>query len=118
MDIRLKRAYDPAGEDDGQRILVDRMWPRGIPKDKARIDWWPKDIAPSKELRQWFGHDPSRWDEFQERYFQELQEHTQLLDDLLKMASRSRVTLVFSSREERINNAVALKAYLESMSGT
>jgi len=116
MDIRLKRAYDPVEKDDGQRVLVDRIWPRGISKDKARIDWWPKDIAPSKELRQWFGHDPGKWDEFQERYFQELQEHIQLLEDLRKMAGRSRVTLVFSSREERINNAVALKDYLESMS--
>ena len=118
MDIRLKRAYDPVEKDDGQRVLVDRIWPRGISKDKAEIDWWPKDIAPSKELRQWFGHDPDKWDEFRERYFQELQEHAQLLDDLLKMAGRSRVTLVFSSREERMNNAVALKAYLESMSRT
>ena len=118
MDIRLKRAYDPAEEDDGQRILVDRMWPRGIPKDKARIDWWPKDIAPSKELRQWFNHDPDKWDKFRERYFQELQQHHQILEDLLKMADRTRVTLVFSSREERTNNAAALKDYLETMSRT
>jgi uncharacterized protein YeaO (DUF488 family) len=115
MDIKVKRAYDPAGSEDGQRVLVDRIWPRGISKDKARIDWWPKDIAPSKELRKWFGHDPDRWGEFQNRYVQELQDQGELIQELLDMARNSRVTLVFGSKEERYNNAVALKAYLESL---
>ena len=115
MDIQLKRAYEEAGAADGYRILVDRVWPRGVSKDKARIDWWPKEVAPSKELRQWFGHDPQRWEGFKESYFAELRQHEEEVGKLLEAARRQRMTLVYASKEERYNNAVALKEYLESL---
>jgi uncharacterized protein YeaO (DUF488 family) len=115
MDIQLKRAYEEAGAADGYRILVDRVWPRGVSKDKARIDWWPKEVAPSKELRQWFGHDPQRWEGFKESYFAELRQHEEEVGKLLEAARKQRVTLVYASKEERYNNAAALKEYLESL---
>lgn len=117
MDIRTKRIYEPLDSDEGYRVLVDRVWPRGMSRKKARIDSWLKELAPSKELRQWFGHDPSRWEEFRKRYFDELSEHKEQLDRLAEMAQSGPLTLVFSSRETRYNNAVALKAYLESKAG-
>ncbi|MCF8085347.1 MAG: DUF488 domain-containing protein [Desulfohalobiaceae bacterium] len=117
MDIRTKRIYEPVSEEDGHRVLVDRVWPRGISKEKARIDSWLKELAPSKELRQWFGHDPDKWEEFRKRYFQELAKHREQLDRLAEMARNGPLTLVYSSRETRYNNAVALKSYLESEAG-
>lgn len=111
-DIRLKRAYDPPSPDDGVRILVDRLWPRGVRSTDARIDRWLKEIAPSGDLRRWFRHDPERWDEFQARYRAELASHPELLDELRKAARAGRVTLVYSARDELHNDAVVLREVL------
>jgi uncharacterized protein YeaO (DUF488 family) len=113
MPIAVKRAYDPPAPSDGRRILVDRVWPRGITKDQLRIDAWRKDLAPSTGLRKWFGHDPRKWDAFKERYGQELGQHADALAELLAQARAGRVTLVFSARDTEHNNAVALKQHLE-----
>ena len=111
-NIRLKRAYDePAGE-DGKRILVDRLWPRGLSKESARLDEWIKEIAPSDELRQWFGHDPARWEEFEQRYRSELKEHEELLAQLRKETLSRTVTFVFAAHDPEHNNAVALRKAL------
>jgi uncharacterized protein YeaO (DUF488 family) len=114
MDIGLKRIYRQPSDADGCRVLVDRIWPRGLKKDEAGVDWWPKEIAPSSELRRWFGHDPEKWAEFKERYFRELENHTALIARLREMAAEKRLTLVFGARDEEHNNAVALKEYLEN----
>ncbi|MBU6506456.1 MAG: DUF488 family protein [Alphaproteobacteria bacterium] len=110
--VQLKRAYDPPSLRDGTRILVDRLWPRGISKAKARIDLWLKDVAPSTVLRQWFGHDPARWSEFRRRYRAELRRQPDALAQLRALARRGRVTLVFGARDERRNQAVVLKDLL------
>lgn len=110
--VQLKRAYDPPSPRDGTRILVDRLWPRGISKAKARVDLWLKDVAPSTALRQWFGHDPARWSEFRRRYRAELRRQPDALAQLQALARRGRVTLVFSARDERRNQAVVLKDLL------
>jgi uncharacterized protein YeaO (DUF488 family) len=110
----VRRVYDPPQEEDGLRVLVDRLWPRGLSKDAARVDLWLKDIAPSDALRKWYGHDPSRWDEFRRRYFSELEAHRERLEELKERARRGRVTLLFGARDEERNNAVALRQYLES----
>jgi uncharacterized protein YeaO (DUF488 family) len=107
-DIRLKRAYEPPAPEDGIRILVDRLWPRGLRKEHARIDRWLKDIAPSPELRRWFGHDPGRWEEFRRRYRSELADKDILLEELRSAARAGRVTLVFAAVDIRYNHAVAL----------
>lgn len=117
MSIKLKRPYDPAAPDDGPRILVDRLWPRGLAKAEARIDRWLKEIAPSDELRRWFGHEPERWEEFRRRYFAELAEKQPLIDELRSMARLGNLTLLFSARDAEHNNAVALKEYLEGAGG-
>lgn len=113
MQIWLKRAYEKPGDNDGTRILVDRVWPRGVSKEDLKIDLWLKEIAPSRELRQWFGHDPEKWDEFKRRYFAELEDRREAVDEVLSKAGEGRVTLVFGTRDERHNNAAALKEYLE-----
>lgn len=113
MTIGLKRAYNPPAPSDGSRILVDRVWPRGIPKESLRIDAWLKDLAPSTELRRWFGHDPKKWDEFRTRYARELEQRGDALDELLAKARAGRITLVFGARDTEHNNAVALKEHLE-----
>lgn len=110
--IRIKRVYDEPTPEDGKRILVDRLWPRGITKDKARIDEWLKEVAPSDGLRQWFGHDPARWDEFRERYRRELDAKAELLDGLRKLVAGGTVTLLFAAKDEKHNNAVVLKDIL------
>jgi uncharacterized protein YeaO (DUF488 family) len=115
--IKLKRAYEPASRDDGTRFLVERLWPRGVKKDALRLDAWLKDVAPSTELRQWFGHVPSKWSEFQRRYRVELGRNAEALGPILKAARRGRVTLVYSSHDQEHNNAVVLKAYAESCLG-
>ena len=115
--IRVKRVYDPPSGDDGERILVDRLWPRGLTKERARVDLWLKEVAPTKELRTWYGHDPARWEEFRRRYRAELSEKPDLIRILEKKAERGTITLVYSSREEMQNNAVALKMYLEGEQG-
>ena len=114
MDISLKRVYDEPAPSDGCRILVERMWPRGLSKDKAAIDFWSRETAPSTELRRWFNHDPDRWIEFKRRYFVELSDHSEALVPLLERLQHPPVTFVFASRETRYNNAVALKEYVET----
>lgn len=112
--IALKRTYEEPDGNDGYRILVDRLWPRGIKKEEASIDDWLKDIGPSNELRKWFGHDPEKWPEFKNRYFRELEENSEMLKQLAEVVkNRRQVTLVFSAKDSEHNNAVALKEYLE-----
>ena len=108
-NVRLKRAYEAAEETDGVRILVDRLWPRGVSKDEARLDEWIREIAPSTELRRWFGHDPGRWGEFRKRYRTELVEHSAQLVDLRRRAREGPITLVYSARDENHNDAVVLR---------
>ena len=110
--LRLKRVYDPAAADDGTRILVDRLWPRGLTKEKAAVDHWMKDIAPSAGLRKWFGHDPDRWQEFRHRYMEELRENTALLDQIRDLARGDTVTLLFGAHDEEHNDAVVLREVL------
>ncbi len=116
MSISLKRAYEKPSRSDGCRILVERLWPRGVSKLDAKIDLWPKQAAPSTELRRWFDHDPDKWVEFRRRYFSELQAHDEALEPIRERVRAGRVTFVFGSRETRFNNAVALKEYLERAS--
>lgn len=113
--ITMKRAYEPASDADGYRVLVDRLWPRGISKAKARIDAWEKDIAPSAELREWYGHDPAKWPEFRKRYTQELRGPAakKVLDDLVRRATRGRVTLVYAARAGEISDAAVLTRLLD-----
>jgi uncharacterized protein YeaO (DUF488 family) len=111
--IRIKRVYDEPAPGDGKRILVDRLWPRGLTKEKATIDYWAKDIAPSNELRKWYGHDPAKWDEFRKRYSTELMKNATGVDALIKAMGKGPVSFVYSSTERAINNAEALKLYLE-----
>jgi uncharacterized protein YeaO (DUF488 family) len=110
--IKLKRAYEKPAASDGTRILVDRLWPRGLKKETAAIDHWFKEIAPSTDLRKWFGHDPSRWGEFRKRYTAELRRHTEQLDELRKLARSGPLTLVYAARDEEHNDAVVLRAVL------
>ena len=112
-NVKVKRIYDPATKDDGYRILVDRMWPRGLKKTDANVDLWLKDIAPSGPLRKWFNHEPGKWDEFQKRYAQELNEKKHLIEQIEGKMRTGKVTLLFGSREEHNNNANALNNYLE-----
>ncbi len=114
MTIRLKRAYEPPAEDDGYRILVERLWPRGLSKERAKIDLWMKEAGASPELRTWFGHDPEKWEEFRRRYFREIGQQPEVLR-VLRDAIREKgtVTFVFAAHDERHNNAVALKEFLE-----
>lgn len=111
-NLRLKRAYEPAAPDDGLRILVDRLWPRGISKEKAALDDWAKEIAPSTGLREWFGHQPELWPEFQRRYRQELAGHADKLDEIRAKACEGVVTLVYGARDEEHNDAVVLREAL------
>ncbi len=111
--IQLKRAYDPPSADDGARYLVDRLWPRGVRKEALEIEGWLKDVAPSTELRKWFGHDPEKWPEFQRRYRAELDGNTDAWQPLLDAARKGTVTLVYSAKDTAHNDAVVLKALLE-----
>lgn len=110
--IKLKRAYEPAAAGDGTRILIDRLWPRGVKKVDAAIDQWVKDIAPSTALRKWFGHDPARWQVFRSRYAVEVAKHPERLSRLRALARQRPITLVFSARDEVHNDAVALRDFL------
>lgn len=114
MQIRLKRAYEKPGRQDGQRILVDRLWPRGVRKEDLALDEWLRDIAPSTELRKWFHRDPSQWQEFERRYVAELDRNGAAVEKLLERVRSGRVTLVYGARDERRNHAVVLKRYIES----
>jgi uncharacterized protein YeaO (DUF488 family) len=113
MSIGLKRAYEAPAKSDGCRILVDRIWPRGVTKDDLRVDVWLKDLAPSTGLRKWFGHDPKKWDEFRKRYARELEQRSGALEELIGRAKVGHVTLVFGAKDAEHNNAVALKQQLE-----
>ena len=112
--LKLKRAYDPASKTDGTRVLVERLWPRGLSKAKLRVDSWLKDVGPSTELRKWFSHDPEKWSRFRTRYFRELDSQPSAWRPILSAARRGRVTLVYSSHDEQHNNAVALQDYLRA----
>jgi uncharacterized protein YeaO (DUF488 family) len=110
LDIRIKRAYEPASSADGIRVLVDRLWPRGLKKADAHVAQWLKDVAPSNELRKWFGHDPARWEEFRRRYEAELAGKSDLLGELRELAKKSGpLTLVYSAHDEAHNQAVVLR---------
>jgi len=111
--IRTKRIYDLPSPDERFRILTDRLWPRGLTKQRARVDLWIRDIAPSTELRRWYQHDRERWNEFRRRYFAELDGKPELVKQILEQIRWEPITIVFSSQEERYNNAAALKEYLE-----
>lgn len=113
--IKIKRVYEPPEKRDGFRILVDRLWPRGVSKSAARVDLWLKDIAPSDGLRKWFGHEPAKWAEFRKRYVHELAKQPEAVAELKQHAGKKTVTLVYGAKDEQHNNAVALKEYLESV---
>ena len=114
MKLHMKRVYEDSTPADGRRILVDRLWPRGVTKADARIDFWAKSVSPSTELRRWYGHDPEKWIEFRRRYFKELDANPDGVAELRAQLGSGTVTLVFSSKEVRLNNATALKDYLAS----
>jgi uncharacterized protein YeaO (DUF488 family) len=109
----LKRAYDAPTQSDGNRVLIDRIWPRGVTKDELRLDGWLKDLAPSARLRVWFGHDPAKWDAFKERYFRELDRRPEAVERLMAKSREGTLTLVFGAKDIHHNNAVALKEYVE-----
>ncbi len=115
-DIRLKRAYDEASKQDGKRVLVDRIWPRGVAKEKLALETWLKDIAPSSDLRKWFAHDRDKWSEFKQSYLKELEsvEKKDALNELRELCDGQRVTLVFSAKDEQCNNAVVLQERLQN----
>lgn len=112
LTIRTKRVYEPPQPDDGYRVLVDRLWPRGMSKDNLRADLWLRDIAPSNELRKWFNHDPAKWEEFKRRYWRELAEKRERIEQLRAIAATRPLTLLYSARDPEHNQAVALKEYL------
>lgn len=112
--IKLKRVYDAVSSTDGERFLVERLWPRGVKKSALEIQAWLKDAGPSHELRRWFGHDPEKWSEFRHRYFRELRANRDALEPIITAAGRGPVTLVYSSHDTEHNNAIALKDYLET----
>lgn len=111
-DVRLKRAYEPPSSDDGIRVLVDRLWPRGVRKADIAIDRWLREVAPSTELRRWFGHDPRRWSEFRRRYEAELSRNREALKELRECTRKGRVTLVYGARDQAHNEAVVLRDVL------
>jgi uncharacterized protein YeaO (DUF488 family) len=108
MAVRLKRAYEPPEPSDGYRVLIDRLWPRGVKKEEARLDEWARELAPSSELRRWFGHDPAKFDEFRRRYREELAAQEKKLTELRRLARKETVTLVYSARDTEHNDAVVL----------
>jgi uncharacterized protein YeaO (DUF488 family) len=114
-NIRIKRVYEEPEEADGRRILVDRLWARGLSKEKAKVDMWIKEIAPSTDLRRWYGHDPDKWAEFKRRYTVELDAKPGIVEEIMKEVRAGVVTLLYSSKEEQLNNAVALKEYIETI---
>lgn len=113
MKTQIKRAYLPALASDGERVLIDRLWPRGLTKEKAKIDLWLKEIAPSAELRKWFGHDPGKWQEFQRLYRSELKNNQEAVNKLKELAKYGPVTLIYSARDELHNDAIVLKEFLD-----
>ena len=115
MAVRIKRAYEPADAADGYRVLIDRIWPRGVSKEAARLDEWPRDLAPSSELRRWFGHEPSKFDAFRRRYRAELVGHPEKLSELRRRGRRGTLTLVYSARDTEHNDAVVLAELLRGV---
>jgi uncharacterized protein YeaO (DUF488 family) len=115
MRLQIKRVYEPPADSDGMRILVDRLWPRGLSKEKAKIDFWAKDVAPSNELRRWYQHEQEKWPEFQRRYFTELQNNPEAVEELIGKIGKGNATLLFSSKEASLNNAAVLKEYLDKL---
>lgn len=113
----VRRVYDPPAAEDGYRVLVDRLWPRGLSKERAAVDKWLRDIAPSDALRKWYRHDAAGWDEFCRRYFRELEAHEAAVRELLEACAAGPVTLLYASREQHLNNAVALREYLQARMG-
>ena len=111
--IKLKRAYEKRSRDDGSRILVERLWPRGLTRERAAVDLWLKEVAPSPELRKWFGHDPARWEQFQKRYWKELKEKEEAVRLLKRKGKQGTVTLVYAARDEEHNGALALKRFVD-----
>ncbi len=110
--IKIKRIYDPASPEDGKRVYIDRLWPRGMKKEEVKIDEWVKEISPSDTLRKWFGHDPSKYAEFKRRYAKELEKHSEILERIRKKGKRGIVTLLFSARDAEHNNATVMKEIL------
>jgi uncharacterized protein YeaO (DUF488 family) len=110
--LKIKRVYEDASAADGHRVLVDRVWPRGVSKERADVERWEKDLGPSTELRKWFGHDPARFDEFARRYREELRSHEETIEELRKLSEKATVTLVYSARDEEHNQAVVLQAVI------
>ena len=113
MDIQIKRIYEDASKSDGFRVLVDRIWPRGVSKEDSQLDEWLKEIAPSTELRKWFNHKEERFSEFSKKYKVELRNHSDLIEELLKKARKQRLTLLYGAKDEKYNQAVVLKSFLE-----
>jgi uncharacterized protein YeaO (DUF488 family) len=114
--VKIKRIYEAPDPADGRRILVDRLWPRGMSKERARVDWWLKELAPSFELRRWFGHDPARWQEFTARYRGELESQRKLLEELRVLTARESVTLLYAARDREHNNAELLRELITGLS--
>lgn len=114
MPILLKRVYEKPSPEDGNRVLVERLWPRGLKKEDSKIDKWYKDLAPSTELRKWYAHDPSKWTRFKEKYWKELEQKEDQLSKLSKESMQHTITFVFASKEKKLNNATALKEYIET----
>lgn len=112
MQVRIKRAYEPPSPSDGARVLVDRLWPRGLKKSDAALQGWMKEVAPSSELRKWFGHEPARWDEFRRRYEAELSTKSELVSELREFAKKGPLTLLYGARDEARNQAVVLREVL------
>lgn len=112
MNIQLKRIYEPFSKEDGYRILVDRLWPRGFTKQKAALDLWLKEIAPSTKLRKWFGHDPEKWKEFQKKYRIELKQNKEALDRLMDYIKKGKVTLLYGAKDEEHNEAQVIKDFI------
>jgi uncharacterized protein YeaO (DUF488 family) len=117
LGIKVKRIYESPEPDDGLRILVERLWPRGVRKDEASIDLWMKEIAPSHELRRWFSHDPAKWKEFKRRYWEEIK-YKKEFEELVKLTRERNITLLFSTKSLKYNNAVALKQFIEERLGS
>ena len=114
MAVKVKRVYQPASPEDGTRVLVDRLWPRGVSKASLKLDAWLKEIAPSNELRQRFHHDKDNWEEFQKMYFKELDGHSDLVEQLIQKSNAGNQTLLYAAKDEVHNNAIALRNYLEA----
>lgn len=113
--LKIKRVYEEVSRQDGRRLLVDALWPRGIKKQDLQYDDWLKEIAPSRELRKWFNHDPDKWDEFQEKYFEELYPHKEILEDIKQLSEGHNVTLLYAAKDEMYNQAAAIKVYIDDM---